>query len=184
MPVSRPVLVAIAVALCGANCSDGTCQTLQSYFDCEFDGSGGGGGGNTIAAASCARNTPIVVRTSFQFVNSSMPAIFKQGLIQHANDEASFFFNRQEALRVLQIGFHKGHFKTDEALFVARALFFGLGNDARPSRRWIPKREVARERMWREQAVWQTPTVFAVAPPAAECEFCLRIMPLRVYEWE
>ena len=180
-----PVLVAIALALCGADCRDGTCRTLQSYFECVFDGHGGGGGGNTIASALCNGGIQIVVRASFQLasVNSSKPLVFKSRFPQRAEDEDIFFFNREEALRSLWTAYRRGHFNTDKARFVAKALLHGLSNDARPYRRWIAKGEVELEQRWQEQAVWQTQHAFEVASPAAACEFCLRV-PVRLYTWD
>ena len=178
--MSRPVLVAIALALCGADCRDGTCQTLQSYFECVFDGHGGGGGGNTIASALCKGDIQIVVRASFQLANSSKPLLV---FPQRAEDEDIFFFKREEALRSLRTAGRRGHFNTDEARFVANSLLHGLGNDARTYRRWIARREVELEQRWREQAVWQAQHAFAVASPAAACEFCLRV-PVPLYTWD
>ena len=151
-----------------------TCQTLQSYFKCEFDGHGGGGGGNTVAAASCEGGLQIVVRASFQLasLNSS----------QRAADEEIFFFERQEALQALKAAHFYGQFNTHEAEFVAQAVWHGLSNDARPYRRWIPRREIELEQRWREQAVRQTQHAFAIASPAAACDFCLRV-PLGVYAY-
>ena len=154
---------------------DGTCQTLQSYFKCEFDGHGGGGGGNIVAAASCEGGLQIVVRASFQLasLNSS----------QRAADEGNLLLlNRQEALRALKAAQGYGHFNTHEAEFVAQAVWHGLSNDARPYRRWIPRREIELEHRWREQAVWQTQHAFAIASPAAACDFCLRV-PLGVHAY-
>ena len=91
----RPELVAIALAfrVSGyADCSPGTCQTLQPYFKCEFDRWGTAGGGNTIATAKCgdAAAGDIVVRTNFQ-----LPSYVDNG-------SEPLFFNRMEALMNLQ----------------------------------------------------------------------------------
>lgn len=80
--MSRPELVAIALVfgVCGrADCRQGTCQTLQPYFQCEFDSSGAAGGGNTIAIAK-GPPQDIVVRISLEFPshrdNGSDPTFF------------------------------------------------------------------------------------------------------------
>ena len=181
----RPVLAAVALALCGADCRDGTCQTLQSYFKCEFDGRGGGGSGNTVAAARCEGGLQIVVRASFQLasLNSSQPVVLNSGFPRFSADEEIFFFERQEALQALQAAQHSGHFNTHEAEFVAQAVWNGLINDARPYRRWIPRREIELENRWREQAVGQAQHAFAIASPAAACDFCLRVH-LGVYAYD
>ena len=127
----RPELVAIALAFCVSgrpDCSPGTCQTLQPYFKCEFDGRGAAGGGNTIATANCDPGTDIVVRTSFQ-------------LPSHVdNGSQPLFFNRMEAFTTLQDLRYDSD--CDEERFVLLALAYGFANDKRYLRRWIAKEEM------------------------------------------
>lgn len=160
----RPELVAIALAFCVSgrpDCSPGTCQTLQPYFNCEFDKWGTAGGGNTIATAKCgdAAAGDIVVRTSFQ-----LPSYVDNG-------SESLFFNRMEALTSLT----SLRYSNAEEGFVLHALLFGLAGDNRDLRRWIRKEEILLEHRWREHSVWKTRLVFEVASPAAECQFCMHM---------
>ena len=165
----RPELVAIALAFCVSgrpDCSPGSCQTLQPYFDCEFDGWGTGGGGNTIATANCdAAARDIVVRTSFQ-----LPSYVDNG-------NQPLFFKRIEAFARLT----NQTYSTPEENFVFQAVGYGLDGDSRYFRRWIPKKELLLEHRWREYSVWKTRLVFEVATPAAECQFCMH-MSVPVYQ--
>ncbi|CAE7289979.1 unnamed protein product [Symbiodinium sp. CCMP2456] len=165
----RPELVAITLAFCVSgrpDCSPGTCQTLQPYFDCAFDGWGTGGGGNTIATAKCgAIAGDIVVRTGFQ-----LPSYVDHG-------GQPLFFDRAEAVTSLQ----NLTFSTAEESFVLHAVAYGLTGDSRHIRRWIPKEELLLEHQWREYSVWKTRLVFEVAAPAAECQFCMH-MSVPVYQ--
>ncbi|CAJ1416711.1 unnamed protein product [Effrenium voratum] len=160
----RPELVAIALAFCVSgrpDCSPGTCQTLQPYFKCEFDGRGTAGGGNTIATANCDPGTDIVVRTSFQ-------------LPSHVdNGSQPLFFNRMEAFTTLQDLRYVSD--CDEERFVLLALAYGFANDNRYLRRWIAKEEILQEHTWRQHSFWKTRLVFQVALPAAECQFCMKM---------
>lgn len=159
----RPELVAIALPFCVSgrpDCSPGTCQTLQPYFNCEFDEWGTGGGGNTIATAKCRAGAgDIVVRTSFQ-----LPSYVDHG-------SQPLFFNRMEALTSLM----NLTYSSAESFFVLQALFYGLAGDNRDLRRWIPKEEILLEHRWREHSVWKTRLVFEVSSPAAECQFCVQM---------
>ena len=165
----RPELVAITLAFCVSgrpDCSPGTCQTLQPYFDCEFDKWGTGGGGNTIATATCgAVAGNIVVRAGFQ-----LPSYVDNG-------SQPLFFNRSQAVTSLL----KLTRSTPEEHFVVQAVFYGLHGDSRDIRRWIPKKELLLEHQWREYSVWKTRLAFEVAAPAAECQFCMH-MSLPVYQ--
>ena len=159
----RPDLVAIAFAFCVSgrpDCSPGTCQTLQPYFNCEFNRWGTAGGGSTIATAKCEDTAgDIVVRTNFQ-----LPSYVHNG-------SEPLFFNRMEALTNLQTVKPSN----EEEWFVVQALAYGLNGDRRLVRRWIPRAEILREHRWREYSVWKMRLVFEVASPAAECEFCMHM---------
>lgn len=162
--MSRPELVAIALVfgVCGrADCRQGTCQTLQPYFQCEFDSSGAAGGGNTIAIAK-GPPQDIVVRISLEFPshrdNGSDPTFFL----------AADVLTAVESLRP----------EKEEDVFVLQALQFGLQAamlKQRPVRRWISRHAHTMEHRWREEATWNVRLAFGVATFGAECEFCIRM---------
>ena len=168
----RPELVAIILGFCAcarADCREGTCQTLDPYFDCEYDGSGTAGGGNTIAPAHCRDHaTDIVVRMSFELPQS------------YANDSQQKFFLRENVL--VDMAAANTDLKREER-FLLQGLWYGLQNDHRPLRRWIPTEELRLEHRWRELSVWTMRLVFEVASPAATCELCMRHLSVSLYSW-
>lgn len=157
----EPVAFAIAFWVCvNADCREGTCQTLEPYFDCEFDGHGAAGGGSTIAAAACSTQQ-IVVRISLEL--PSHPRNISEPL----------FFKREQVVESAR-RMRRGTFLLSEDEFVNKALHIGLRNDQRMYRRWIPLRELKLEQQWREEARWNLRLVFGIAAPAATCEWCLK----------
>ena len=171
--MSRPELVAVVLVfgVCGrADCSPGTCQTLEPYLQCGFLGSGAAGGGSTIAVAKC-QFQEIVVRTSLE-------------LPSHRNNNRSgaMVSETEDLLRALK----KLQVEEAEDRFVLGAIFYGLQSSTqRPVRRWIPSREHEMEQRWREDALWHIRLVFGVAAPGAECEFCVRTHgPVPVYRMQ
>ena len=148
----RPILVASALAQCWADCSPGTCQSLEPYFYCGFGGRSNAGGGNTISYADC-KGVQIVVRTSLALTSR---------LVQ-PKDENIFVFKVEDVMKRLQV--FQNNITNIEERFVANA---------------IPNSEVVLEQMRGEVAKWKADLVFGVASPAASCEFCLPV-PVPVY---
>ena len=169
----RPILVASALAQCWADCSPGTCQSLEPYFSCDFGGRSNAGGGNTISYADC-KGVQIVVRTSL-----ALPSRIVQ-----PKDENIFVFKVPDVMKRLNV--FQNNITNIEERFVAKALLIAFQSrliafqSPRQFRRLIPKSEVVLEQMWGEVAKWKADLVFGVASPAASCEFCLR-MPVQVY---
>ncbi|CAE7372805.1 unnamed protein product, partial [Symbiodinium sp. CCMP2456] len=167
----RPELVAIILgfgACARPDCREGTCQTLDPYFNCEYDRSGTAGGGNTVAPAHCKYHGNIVVRASFELPQA------------YANDSQQKFFVREEVLAGLADVFR--HVKLNgEERFLLPALWYGLKHDGRFLRRWIPTEELQLEHRWRERSVWSARLVFAVASPAATCELCMSHLSVPLY---
>ena len=126
--MSRPELVAVALvfSVCGrADCSPGTCQTLQPYFQCHFPGSGPAPGGSTVAVAKCLFQE-VVVRISLERLSHRDNR--SDAMVSQTDDVLS-------ALESLK-------FEEAEDRFVLGALDFGLQSSIqRPFRRWIPTRE-------------------------------------------
>ena len=161
MSIPELVAVALVFGVCGREeCRPGTCQTLHSYFDCEFDSAGAAGGGSTIAVAK-GRWQDLVVRISLE-----LPWRTDNG------SDPTFFFAADVLTEVAGIQPEKA-----EDFFVFQALRFGLqaAHSQRPVRRWISRQEHAMERRWREEAAWNVRLAFGVALPGAECEFCIRM---------
>ena len=163
----RPILVAAALAQCWADCSPGTCQSLEPYFYCDLDGRSNAGGGSTISYADC-KGIQIVVRTSL-----ALPLRIVQ-----PKDENIFVFKVANIMKRLNV--FQNNITNVEERFVVKALLIAFQSD-RQYRRLIPKSEVMLEQMWGKVAKWKADLVFGVASPAASCEFCLR-MPVQVYE--
>ncbi|CAE7208479.1 unnamed protein product [Symbiodinium sp. CCMP2592] len=159
----RPELVAIILGFCGcenADCSEGTCQVLSPYFDCEYDQTGAAGGGNTIAPAHCREHaTDVVVRASFELPQS------------YANDSQQKFFYRVDALN----GLNGRVPQTREEWFLLRGLGYGLLHDHRDFDAGSQRRSFS----W--NTVGEMRLVFEVASPAATCELCMRNLSLPLY---
>ena len=171
--MSRRELVAVVLVfgVCGrADCSPGTCQTLEPYFQCGFLGSGAAGGGSTIAVAKC-QYQEIVVRTSLELPSH-----------RDNNRSDAMVSGTGDLLRALE----KLQVEEAEDRFVLGAILYGLKSSTqRPVRRWIPSREHEMEQRWREDALWHIRLVFGVAAPGAECEFCVRTHgPVPVYRMQ
>ncbi|CAJ1395897.1 unnamed protein product [Effrenium voratum] len=151
-----PILF-LALARGLALCRPGSCQALDAFVHCEYDGTGAAGGGNTIATAICPEQH-IVVRVALETPSFA------------SNASGSFIFSVDDMLDELRDVPHD----TAEAEFVRRAIRVGLTNsEQRPLRRWISKQELMAENYWRQKVVWNAGLVFEVASPDVACEFCL-----------
>ena len=78
----------------------------------------------------------------------------------YANDSQQKFFLRENVL--VDMAAANTDLKREER-FLLQGLWYGLQNDHRPLRRWIPTEELRLEHRWRELSVWTMRLVFEVA---------------------
>ena len=162
---SRIALVSLLLVVPSAGqCDEGTCQSLQPYFNCQMDfGSGAAGAGNTITFANCPGIGRVAVRVR---------------LVGDARSEK--YVNAFEVLRphldrnVLQLPEEHLTRLPAEDRFVEVAFLSGLFSalSSRPIRPIHGKGEGHAELLWREKVRWSMAGVFDIAGPAATCTYC------------
>ncbi|CAE7877731.1 unnamed protein product [Symbiodinium necroappetens] len=162
---NRIALVSLLLVVPAAGqCDEGTCQSLQPYFDCLLDfGSGAAGAGNAITFANCPGIGRVAVRVR---------------LVGDARSEK--YVNAFEVLRphldrnVLQLPEEHLTRLPAEDRFVEVAFLSGLFSalSSRPIRPIHRKGEGHAELLWREKVRWSMAGVFDIAGPAATCTYC------------
>ncbi|CAE7310880.1 unnamed protein product [Symbiodinium sp. CCMP2592] len=163
---NRIALVSLLlVVLAAGQCDEGTCQSLQPYFNCpvNFD-EGAAGAGNTMAFAVCTDIGDVVVRVGFvrdsHFEHYYVNAL--QVLEPHLGEDGTFYLPN-----------HLDHLPAEER-FVETAFLAGLWSAlrSRPLRPIHLKREVHSELLWRENLRRSVGWVFDIVGPAASCMYC------------
>jgi len=163
---NRIALVSLLlVVLAAGQCDEGTCQSLQPYFNCQvnFD-EGAAGAGNTIALGACAAIGDVVVRVGF-VRDSHFERYYVNAwhvLMPHVGEDRTFYLPH-----------HLDHLPAEER-FVETVFLAGLWSAlrSRPLRPIHPKREVHSELLWRENLRRSVGWVFDIVGPAASCMYC------------
>ena len=161
---NRIALVSLLLVVPSAGqCDEGTCHSLQPYFNCQVHfGSGAAGAGNTISFATCPVVGDIVIRVRLVGGAHSEKYVHALEVLQPYID--------LDTVRL------PGHFDRlhAEDRFVEAAFLSGLVSAlrSRPIRPIHRKEDGHAEMLWREKIRWSMAWVFEIAGPAASCTYC------------
>ena len=162
----RIALVSLLLVVPAAGqCDEGTCQSLQPYFNCQVSfGEGAAGAGNMIAFAVCRDIGDVVVRVGFVGDSHSEHYVDALQVLRPYLRENGIFYLPED---------HLDHLPAEER-FVETVFLSGLLSAlrSRPIRPIHLKREVHSELLWRENLRRSVAWVFDIVGPAASCMYC------------